>query len=214
MSMSEFQPPGGPPTAARADPVTSDPDLHSTRALLRRASEGDSSALEALAARYMPALRRFAHGRLPPRARSVFDTDDLVQVSIVRAMSRLQEFEVRHSGSLLAYLRQIVLNRVRDEVRRTLRSPERGEMPEELPDPHSNPAEAALGRETLALYEKALAEMPSDCQEAIMLRVEMGCSYAEIAAALGRPSPNAARLHTARALLRLAEKMRPLRDER
>ena len=60
-------------------------------------------------------------------------------------------------------------------------------------------------------YEKALLDLPADAQEALMMRLEMGCSYDEIAAALGRPSANAARLLTSRALLRLVERLREFR---
>jgi len=210
--MSELRPQDRPPLAGRTDCGVRDVDLESTSELLTRAHEGDPSAREALAARYLPALRRFAHGRLPNRARSAFDTDDLVQVTITRALNRLNSFESRQQGSLLAYLRQIVLNRVKDEVRRVARRPEGEELAEDLPDPSPGPVEEVMGREALARYEQALAELPPDCQEAIMLRVEMGCSYAEIAEALGRPSANAARLHTARALLKLAGRLRPFVD--
>jgi RNA polymerase sigma-70 factor (ECF subfamily) len=189
-----------------------DPGLESTQDLLLRLRSGDSAAREAIVARYLPALRRFAHGRLPVSARSVFDTDDLVQVTLVRALNRLDAFEPEHRGSLLAYLRRILLNCVRDEARRVTRSPQAEALSENLPDLGPSPIEEAIGHETLSRYEQALAALPADFQEAIMLRIEMGCSYAEIAEALGRPSANAARLHTARALLKLIERLGPLRD--
>jgi RNA polymerase sigma-70 factor (ECF subfamily) len=173
---------------------------------------GDVAAREALVARYLPALQRFAHGRLPARARSVLDTDDLVQDTILRALNRLDAFESEHRGSLLAYLRQILLNRVRDEARRVLHLL-RSEAPsQDLPDPGPSPIEEAIGHEVLARYERALADLNADCQEAIMLRIEMGCGYEEIAEALGRSSANAARLHTKRALLKLIERLGSLQD--
>ncbi len=51
------------------------------------------------------------------------DTDDLVQETVIRAVKRIDQFESRHEGALQAYLRQAILNRIRDEVRRTKRSP-------------------------------------------------------------------------------------------
>jgi DNA-directed RNA polymerase specialized sigma24 family protein len=45
----------------------------------------------------------------------------------------------------------------------------------------------------------------------VIARIEMGCSYPEIADALGKPSADAARKATARALVRLAEEMRHVR---
>lgn len=182
--------------------------LESTVNLLKRARSGDEAARDALVARYLPALRRFAHGRLPPRTRTVFDTDDLVQVSILRALKRLEEFDHQQPGSLLAYLRQIVINRIRDEARRQARLPRHDELSEHLPDPGPCPLERTIGHEALARYEAALATLPPESQEAVMMRLEMDCSYQEIAEALGRPSANAARMLTSRALLQLVKRLR------
>lgn len=209
--MSKSQPQHRPHGGEGISPSVPEPGLESTQDLVARVRSGDSIAREIIAARYLPALRRFAHGRLPVRARSVFDTDDLVQVTLVRALSRLETFKPERRGSLLAYLRRIVLNRVRDEVRRVAGSPQVEEISEDIPDLGPSPIEAAIGQEALTRYEQALAELPAECQEAIMLRIEMGCSYGEIATALGRPNANAARLHTARSLLRLIERLRPFR---
>jgi RNA polymerase sigma-70 factor (ECF subfamily) len=52
-----------------------------TVALIRRVRDGDSVARDTLLKRYLPALRRWAHGRLPASARDLSDTDDLVQVT-------------------------------------------------------------------------------------------------------------------------------------
>jgi RNA polymerase sigma-70 factor (ECF subfamily) len=210
--MSKPQPHHRSAVGDGTDPPARDLGLESTQDLLDRVRSGDAAAREALVARYLPALRRFAHGRLPARARSVLDTDDLVQDTILRALNRLDAFEPEHRGSLLAYLRQILLNRVRDEARRVVHFL-RSEAPSpDLPDPAPSPIEEAIGHEVLARYERALADLPADCQEAIMLRIEMGCGYAEIAEVLGRSSANAARLHTKRALLKLIERLGSLQD--
>ena len=70
-----------------------------------------------------------------------------------------------------------------------------------------SPLESAIGQETLELYESALARLPADQQEAVMLRIELGLTWPEVATATGSPSPNAARMSVARALARLAEEM-------
>jgi DNA-directed RNA polymerase specialized sigma24 family protein len=44
-------------------------------------------------------------------------------------------------------------------------------------------------------------------REAIVARIEMECSYQEVAQALGKPSADAARMTVSRALLKLAEEM-------
>src|SRR5512140_2869820 len=103
-------------------------DDYSTARLLRLVREGDARARETLCARYLKSLRPFAHGRVPRYARDLLDTDDLVQVTVVRALSHIERFEPRREGAFLAYLRQILLNQVRDEARRVARKPERGAL--------------------------------------------------------------------------------------
>ena len=152
-------------------------------------------------------LRRWAHGRLPQYARGLVDTDDLVQVTLLRAVDHLGEFEPRHEGAFLAYLRRILINSVRDEIRRAMRGPGRETISEDLPDELPSAVEQAIGREAMEAYEAALAALPEVQQEAVILRVEFGYSYPEIAAALDRPSANAVRMMVARALVQLAEVM-------
>lgn len=179
-----------------------------TRDLLARARGGDREAVDGLCARYLPRLTQWARGRLPRGAREAVDTDDLVQETVLRTFGRLDSFDDRGEGALQAYLRQAVLNRIRDEVRRAGRRPR---APEgalgERPDPGPSPLEEAIGREAVALYEEALARLAEPDRAAIVARVELGLSYEEIAEALGRPSLDAARMSVTRALVRLAREM-------
>jgi RNA polymerase sigma-70 factor (ECF subfamily) len=155
----------------------------------------------------MPALRRWARGRLPPNARELCDTEDLVQDTLTGALRHMAEFQARHPGSLLAYLRLALLNRVRDEVRRTRRRGPNLELPAEWPDAGASPLEQVLGRAEIMRYECALSRLRVDHRDAILWRIECGCSYEELAIALGKPSANAARVAVRRALMRLAKEM-------
>ena len=74
-----------------------------------------------------------------------------------------------------------------------------------------SPLDRAIGQEASARYEAALAELKPPEREAIIGRIELGYDYDELAAALGKPSGEAARLAVRRALLRLAEVMRDAR---
>jgi len=103
-----------------------------TLTLLQRLRAGDTAARERLVARYLPRLTRWAHGRLPTGARDLSDTHDLVQVTLVRVLSHLEGFEHSGGGSLLGYLQQALLNVLRNEIRRSRRRGEHGELPEEL----------------------------------------------------------------------------------
>jgi len=183
-------------------------DAESSLGLLERARAGDRQALDALMARYLPRLRRWASGRLPRWARDLADTQDLVQDTLLQTFKRIDTFEVRHEGALQAYLRQGIVNRIRDEFRRAGRRPTTEELDAAVPDSGPSPLEAAIGRETLDRYERALARLRPQDREAIIARIEMDSTNEEIATALGKPSPNAARMAVERALVRLAEEMR------
>jgi RNA polymerase sigma factor (sigma-70 family) len=188
---------------------TPDPDagVDSTSELLDRARGGDKQAMERLFERHLRPLQRFARGRLPRWARDLADTDDLVQETLLRTFKRLDAIEPRRSGSLQAYLRQAVLNRLRDELRRKSRAPERVEVDGLDLEGGESPLELAMGREAIDAYELALERLKPEEREAIIGRVEMGFSYDELALALGKPTPDAARKTAQRAIVKLAEEM-------
>ena len=185
-----------------------DPGAETTFHLLERVRAGDDGALNTLLGRYLPRLQRWARGRLPRWARDITDTDDLVQETLLRSFKQMEHFEHRNDGALHAYLRQAVLNRVRDELRHKSRSPERRELDEKHADDAPSPLEAAIGTQAMERYEMALARLRPEDREAIIARVELGLSYSELAEALGKPSEEAARKAAERALVRLAEEMK------
>jgi RNA polymerase sigma-70 factor (ECF subfamily) len=182
-------------------------DLESSAVLLEHARAGNRDALERLLARYLPRLRRCAPGRLPPHARDLADTADLVQDTLLRAFPHIGTIELRGDGAVLAYLRQALLNRIRDELRRVERRPPHEDLDAPLPAATPSPLEQAIGGEALARYEQALGRLCPEDREAIVARLEMGCSYAEVAASLGKPTADAATKMVNRALVRLANEM-------
>ena len=147
-------------------------------------------------------------GRLPRDARDLADTDDLVQDALLRTFTKIESFEVRGIGALHAYLRQVVLNRVRDELRRKARAPVRIDVEELQFEAPGSPIEDAIGREAFDRYQAALARLKPEEREAVIGRVEMEYSYADLAELLGKPTPEAARKAAQRALLRLAREMK------
>ena len=177
--------------------------------LLQRVRGGDMQALDHLLQRYTPALRRWARGRLPQWARDVSDTQDLVQDTLLKAMKHLEGFRPDGPGALQAYLRQALMNRIRDELRRAHRRPLATELDDAIAERAASPLEQAIGHEALDAYENALSELRAADREAIIARLELGQSYEEVAAILGKPNPNAARSAVQRAVVRLAEKMGP-----
>jgi RNA polymerase sigma-70 factor (ECF subfamily) len=117
-------------------------------------------------------------------------------------------FEPHGKGAILAYLRTIILNRIRDAARRTKT---RG-VPDDIDDHEiassaDSPYDQFVARTTRAHYEAALAQLADDQREGIVLRVELNLQWDEIAHELGKNSPDAARVFVSRALIRLAEEM-------
>ena len=179
----------------------------STRMLLDRAQAGENWALESLCTRYLPRLYRLATGRLPPRVRGVVDTGDLVQESLIRTINNLGKFEPRHAGAFPAYLRKVVLNRIREEVRKSTSRPRAVSLDGTEVDPLSSPLEETIGHELVERYEAALARLKEDDRAILFLKIEMDMVYAEIADVLDKPSVDAARMAVKRAVVRLAGEM-------
>lgn len=194
----------------RTPPRSPNEDAPATASLilLERVRAGDTAALNRLMDRYLPKLSRWASGRLPQWARDVSDTDDLVQDTLIRSVANLGHFEARGEGALQAYLRGAVMNRIRDEIRRKRRTPMQRPLDSTIPSHGQSPLETAIGAETLAKYDRALDRLDPETREAVIARIEMGCSYAEIAELMDKPTADAARMTVSRALLRLAEEMR------
>jgi RNA polymerase sigma factor (sigma-70 family) len=196
------------------DPEGQKTPAESSLDLLERARAGDVSALDALMARHLPRLRRWASGRLPRWARDMADTQDLVQDTLLQTFKRIDRFESRGDGALQAYLRQGVLNRIRDEYRRAGRRPAPEELDSQAPDSAASPLEEAIGRQATERYEAALQRLRPKDREAIIGRIEMGFTNEELATLLGKPSANAARMAVERALVRLAAEMGQPPDSR
>jgi RNA polymerase sigma-70 factor (ECF subfamily) len=194
------------PFVAAGSPGVTGP-AESSFALLLRAKGGDSQAREELFSRYLPRVRRWAHGRLPLHSRSLLNTDDLAQEVLCRAVMSLEKFTPQHEGAFQGFLRQIMLNRVRDEVRAAGRRPTDELVEDDHFTPDPSPVELAIGQQALERYEAALERLKPQERELIVARCELDFSHDEIAALFDKPTPAAARVAIARALARLAEEM-------
>ena len=169
------------------EPLTAE----NTVELLRLAKAGNQQALDRLCQRCLPALRRWARGRVPPSARGGLDASDVVEDAVNSAMQRLEAFEAPHQGALQAYLRQAVVNRISDD----------------LGDEATSPLERTIGADNVARYETALQRLNTSDREAVIGRLELQYSYEELAIALDKPTPGAARDAVTRAMKRLAEQI-------
>jgi RNA polymerase sigma-70 factor (ECF subfamily) len=181
--------------------------VESSFALLLRARGGDEAARNELCTRYLPRLRRWAHGRLPVWARDHLDTEDIVQDTLMQSVKRLEAFTPEHERAFCAYVCEAMRNRIRDALRRASSRPAAGTLPADEPARDPSPLEQAVGRQTLARYEAALQRLRETDRELVIARVELGLDYREIADLVGKSSVASARVAVSRALLRLGMEM-------
>jgi RNA polymerase sigma-70 factor (ECF subfamily) len=178
-----------------------------SRQLLRRARAGDRAAIDELFCRHLPALRRWAHGRLAGWARNVHDTSDMIQDVALRTFRRLGSFEPTREKALQAYLRQAVHNRIADEYRRIAVHGLGGRLDDGMVDEGPSPFDLTVSADIEARYRRALSRLSPRDQELVAARVELGYSHEQLALMSGRRSPDAARVALRRALVRVAAEM-------
>jgi RNA polymerase sigma-70 factor, ECF subfamily len=177
-----------------------------TQTLVEQAVAGDSAAAEAICARFLPRLVSWATGRLPPHARDLLDTEDIVHEALVRSLAHLPGFSDQR-GSFLVYVQTAIRNQIRDEIRRIRRRPKRHDLDETLPDQQPSQIDQCLSQEDQARYQEALSHLSPDEQELIVSKLELQMTPLELAIHTGRPSPDAARMAAQRAIRKLAAAM-------
>lgn len=169
---------------------------HTTAWLLDRIRVGDMRARSDLVARVEPLLRRFARGRLPARLRSQEDTADLVQLTWLKVLDKLDTIDAREPGAFFAYLRTMLINALRESLRRDSRSPVHRGHDVDL-------VASDVDMDDWLAWEQALAGLSPEHRGLVLMRFEFGMSFVEIADELGESS-DGVRMKVNRALARMA----------
>lgn len=176
---------------------------HTTALLLHRIRGGDAAARGVLVARVEPLLRRFARGRVPQLLRHQHDTGDLVQITWLRVLDRLGDIRSDSAGDFFAYLRTVLINALRESLRRQGASPMQGPGGErDAVDAAMLPADQVELEDWLA-YEQSLAALETGHRTLVLMRFEFGMSFVEIAEELGE-SADGVRMKLNRAIARMA----------
>lgn len=183
--------------------------VENTAVLLHRIAQGDTRARDQLASACLPVLRRFAHGRLPRYARGLVTTQDIVAVTLAKAFGDIEKFDLRYEGAFLAYARTILLREIIDQIRRAKARPQGSPIDEGMASGERSPIDEVMGQEFMVRYEEALQRLTPEQRQAAVLRLELGYSHERVAEATGAPSADAARMLVTRALVRLAQELRP-----
>jgi RNA polymerase sigma-70 factor (ECF subfamily) len=187
---------------ATEDPLSSD----STLRILERAQQGDPAAARTLMERALPAVRRWARGKLPTQARGAADTEDIVQDAFVGTLRNLARFRHHTVGALHAYLRRAVINRIRDVIRGSRRRAAEFDATADPPDWHPSPLERAILQQRVEHFLAALTKLRPADRQILVWRLELGYTPREIAARLGKTEAAAA-MTVSRAMARLAKEL-------
>lgn len=200
------------------------PDAEKTQDLLAGAHQGDEAAVNRLLERHRDALRRMVQLRLDQRIQRRLDVSDIVQDVLVEANRRLQEYLAKPVMPYHLWLRQIAQDRIIDAHRRHRASAKRSvdrERPLAVPaaNDHSTlelaaqlagrdltPAAAATQKELARVVSGAIANLPEQDCEIIIMRHYEQLTNQEIAQALGLSEP-AASMRYLRAIRKLKEIM-------
>lgn len=185
--------------------------------LLERARAGSDEALGALLQRCERKLVALVRLRLGPSLRRELDSCDLVQSTLVKALSHFGEFAGGDRGSLMAWLARIAENEIRDQASyhgRERRDAARRVSLEASPEAarlaarvRSQTSLVAHGERVSAL-ERALESLSRDHRDVIVMRAIEEREFTEIAERLGR-STDACRMLFARAMTALTLAMGP-----
>lgn len=173
-------------------------------ALVERARDGEGEAFKALFERHVSAVRRFLRDVLRDGAAA----DEATQETFVRAHSMLPRLEQR--SRVKAWLLGIARN-VAFEHRRARRDEvelEDSEAPIEAVIPSPDPERLLLDRELERQFDEALGLLSAHRRAALVLRLDHGLAYEEIAVLMGWTLPMVKNeIHRAR--LKLREAMLP-----
>jgi RNA polymerase sigma-70 factor (ECF subfamily) len=178
--------------------------------LLNAARAGDEEALEALHRRFAPAVFARVRSRLPSGLRRWYDTADIGQSVFAEVLRDLPRFEDRGERQFRHWLYLKAESKVKAKLRGELGV--RGRRWQALLDDHdraavpaggTSPSGAAAAAEERVRLARALDALSPAQRAVIHLRAQEGLPFADVARRLALPSPDAARVRYARALLEL-----------
>jgi RNA polymerase sigma-70 factor (ECF subfamily) len=198
-------------------------DASSPEQLLARALAGESLALGKLLERYRGYLALLARVQIGRRLQGKVDAADLVQDTFLEAHQNWERFRGTTEAELLHWLRRILATRVADLMRRYLGSQCRDvrlecELAAELDRSsqdmdcgllakQDSPSQQVAQREQGVLLADALALLPEDYREVLILRHLEGLTFPEVAERMGRTLDSVKKLWT-RALDRLRRSLK------
>lgn len=192
--------------------------------LIQRCRAGDAAAREALFRRYHHYLHILAQTQLGRHLRAKVDASDLVQQTLLEAHRDFGAFQGGHEGELLAWLRCILAHNLYNEARHYAAQQRDATREVSLDQMQTgveqsslalgrclaadtpSPSADAVRRESAVQLADALAKLPDDYQQVLLLRVFEELPAEEVARRMGRTA-GAVRMLQMRALTALRDQM-------
>jgi RNA polymerase sigma-70 factor (ECF subfamily) len=194
-----------------------------TQELVSLAKDGDKSALNQLYRVYAERVRWIVRFRMSKELRSKMESMDLVQDTLIHALSGLDDFTYKNEGDFVRWLSRIAENELRGNLKKL--HTDKRDIRKEVPIGGYGPSTGGrlLGapglidattpsvimsrKEDLARLEKAIDELKPEYRKVILLAKIDGLSYKEIGERLGK-SRDAARMLATRAMAALTTAFR------
>jgi len=146
------------------------------KVLVWRFNRGDTAAFCRIYEKYRDRLLKVAAALLNDRT----DVEDVLHDVFVDFARRTGRFQLR--GSLQGYLAICVANRARDRNRaQQRRGTERLDAARPMRCPEAGPQHAALNRELMQQMDEAMARLPDEQRETIVLHLQSKMRFREIA---------------------------------
>jgi RNA polymerase sigma-70 factor (ECF subfamily) len=152
-----------------------DPPVEEER-LIRAAQKGDRPAFAVLVEHYWDRLYRWLYRMTHDR----HTAEDLTQETFLKAFAGLNRFQA--GTNFAAWLFRIAHNNFANGRRAKVR--QREPLPDDLAAKDGDPVEEAQSREALRDLARAVDRVPAEFRAALLLRVEQGLSFREIAEVL------------------------------
>jgi RNA polymerase sigma-70 factor (ECF subfamily) len=169
---------------------------------LARARREGGAALGELLEHYRHYVYLLARVRMGRQLQGRVDPSDLVQETFLAAHRDFAAFRGTTEAELVGWLRQILVARLADQIRRHVKAKARDlrlerrlakevdqsseALENALPARHASPSDHAVQRERAVLLAEALKELPADYEEVIVLRHLEGLTFAEVARRMER----------------------------
>jgi RNA polymerase sigma-70 factor (ECF subfamily) len=180
---------------------------------MKAARAGSAPAADDVFRVVLPRLLQLIRFRLGPDLRRRIESQDVLQATLLKAFTRLEQFDGSGHSSMMHWLGAIARNEIRDQLDYQGRKRRDGARNQPLTGELLQVPALLLSavtrihlKERELQVEGALERLPPDYREVILLRKYEELSYAEIGRQLGKTA-DASRMLFARAMTALTREL-------